>query len=163
MQLRRDRPRVVTQHPPIGDQRISAAPVPAGSAARNARHSASERLDGSTGQVAHTAAKTARRCNHARSARAASSSAMRRTRSGTYTPIGSELPQPNRRRAIHPLAGNTRPSPLLLAARSLRAVPVHRSVSTWVAMVWASAASQPTRRTSVRSPTTSPLASSAAR
>ena len=93
----------------------------------------------------------------ARSARAASSSAMRRTRSGTYTPTGAAHPQPNRRSAIHPLAGNARPSPLLPEASSVSAAPVHRSATTCAAMVWASAASQPTRRTSTRSPTTSPL------
>jgi hypothetical protein len=61
------------------------------------------------------------------------------------------------------LAGNARPSPLLPEASSVSAAPVHRSVTTCAAMLWASAASQPTRRTKTCSPTTSPLVSSAAR
>jgi hypothetical protein len=144
----------------IADLRLAH---PGGSRSCNAAHSVLVRRLSSTGQVSTIAWTTVRRCAARRSARAAASSATRRTRSETYTSSGPPTAQPSRRIAIHPLDGNARPSgptPEPILARS----PSFQWVATTAAAICReSAASHPTRSTSSREGTDSPVISSTAR
>ena len=143
--------------------RISALLTPGGSRSCNAAHSAAVRRPASTGQVSTIAWMIARRCTARRSARAAASSATRRTRSETYTSSGPTTAQPSRRIAIQPLDGKTRPSgptpePILARSSSFQWV-----ATTAAAICRESAASHPTRSTSSREGTDAPVISSTAR
>lgn len=61
------------------------------------------------GQVASTAPVTSVRHQAERNTRPACSSAIRRTRSGTYTPCGAFAVQPRVRSAIHAFDGSFSP------------------------------------------------------
>ncbi len=143
--------------------RSSALPTPCGSRPRSAAHSASVRRQGSAGQLPRIAWTTARRCTAERSARAAASSATRRTRSEAYTPSGAAAAQPSRRSAIHPLAGSARPSGPTPNSKVARAGSVQRVATTRVLIAWMSAARKPTRSASSRAGASSPVVSSTAR
>ena len=142
--------------------RISALLTPSGSRSCNAAHSALVRRPASTGQVCTIAWTTARRCTARRSVRAAASSATRRTRSETYTSLGPTAAQPSRRIAIQPLDGNARPSgptPEPILARSTS----FQWVATTADAICRESAASPTRLTSSREGTDSPVIPSTAR
>ncbi|WP_211265873.1 hypothetical protein, partial [Actinacidiphila oryziradicis] len=127
--------------------RISAPLTPAGSAARNARHSPSERRCGSPGHVVRIAATRVRRCRASRRVRAAYSWAARRTRSETYTPsAGAAAPcQSRRRSAIHPLDGNSSPAQSTPAASTSSEASSHREAIRARVKSWHSPARKDTR------------------
>ena len=105
---------------------------------------------GSAGHDASSAAMTARRYTPSRNARAASSSAMRRTRSDTTTPSGCHRPQPSRRNAIQPLARQVTPIPTDPTGKHGQVAPHQCAKTTSSANCPTRPASHPTRCANTR-------------